>query len=283
MRAEFLFAFAVLLSACASEPRPADPPRLKAAYDTEAEAAKRYQRGELAQAERRFAEAMRQFAAIDDEAGRERIRLHLARTRLALGRATAALELLDGAPDTDVQQVEVDMLRAQAHLALRHTEQARAAVERAASRCAPACPEVAGIQLLRGRVALAAGRGGEAQVAAAAALKLLREEVDPLETGNAWRLSAAAQLAAGDPGAALAGAQAALAIDRRLALPEKIARDWLLLGDIHRALARAGNAGAAEAAAAAYRHAAEVASAAGLAEISLTANKSFDDMGIKKN
>jgi hypothetical protein len=63
----------------------------------------------------------------------------------------------------------------------------------------------------------------------------------PQEPGNAWRLLAAARLAAGDPTGALAAAQAPLDIDRRLALPEKIARDWLLIGDIPTALQPAGS------------------------------------------
>lgn len=281
MRAELVLIPMLLLAACASEPRPVDPPLLKAAYETEGDGAKRYQRGELALAERRFTEAMRRFVAIDDAAGRERNRLHIARTRLALGRSAAALELLDAAP-TASESVAADLLRAQAQLALRQTDAAQVALDRAARLCTEPCREAAGVQLLRGRIALARGQSMDAVTAAEASRKLLHEETEPVELANAWRLLAAAHLAAGATEAALAAAGSALALDRKLALPEKIARDWLLFGDIHRAQARAAIGGAAALAVAAFREAADVAEAAGLTDICALAIKAIEDIAAKK-
>ena len=97
VRVKSIFLAALILAGCGSAPRPADPPRLRAALEAEADGAKRYGRGDFRAAERRFDEAMRLYASIDDASGRERNRLHLARAHLARGRAEAALGLLDGA------------------------------------------------------------------------------------------------------------------------------------------------------------------------------------------
>ncbi|TND03001.1 MAG: hypothetical protein FD118_1577, partial [Rhodocyclaceae bacterium] len=86
--------------------------------------------------------------------------------------------------------------------------------------------------------------------------------------GNAWRLIAAARLAGDAAGGALPAAQAALSIDRQLALPEKIARDWLLIGDIRRKVG-------ADDTAAAYRRALDVANAAGLVDLARQAKEAL--------
>ena len=69
---------------------------------------------------------------------------------------------------------------------------------------------------------------------------------------------------------ALPAARAALEIDRRLALPEKIARDWLLIGDIQRKI---GVGDSAEA----FRHALNVANAAGLSDIAAMATQALTE------
>ena len=131
---------------------------------------------------------------------------------------------------------------------------------------------------MQARAALAAQRAPEALAHAEAALKLLQDMDEAAETGNAWRIIAAARLAAGDTAGALPAAGAALDIDRRLALPEKIARDWLLIGDIRRRAAP-GDALRQDSAAAAYRRALDVANAAGLAAIATTATQALADTG----
>lgn len=281
MRAEFLLVLALALAGCASsEPRPVDPPRLRAALEAESDGAKRFQRGDLAVAERRFAEAANLFASIDDDGGMLRNRLHLVRVRLAQGRADVALGLLEALP-ADAAPAEVMLLRGQTLLALGRAGDAARVLAGAEQACSAPCANAAGLAILQGRAALALGEAATALTRAERALQLLRDRNEPNETGNAWRLLAAARLARGDA-AALAAAEAALQIDRRLAMPEKIARDWLLIGDIHRQ-ASAGKPGeSVERAAMAYRKARTVAMAAGLEEISLAALQSLHAIGMEK-
>jgi tetratricopeptide (TPR) repeat protein len=274
-----------MLAGCASTPKPADPPRLRAALEAESDGAKRYGRGDYGVAERRFDDAIRIFASIDDASGSARNRLHLARTRLAQGRAAAALDLLDATPAAVDPGLTLDslLLKAQALLGLARAADAQQSLASAAGYCGPACPQAASLSLLQARAALDGSRAADALAHAEAALKLLRDRDEPAETGNAWRLIAAARLAGGDAAAALPAAQAALDIDRRLAVPEKIARDWLLIGNIH----RSGSSGASRQetdgeAAAAYRRALGVANAAGLAEISTIAEQALKNDGMNK-
>lgn len=279
MRAEFLLILTLVLAGCASsEPRAVDPPRLRSALEAESDGAKRFQRGDLAIAERRFTEAAQFFASIDDGAGKLRNRLHLVRVRLAQGRADTALELIEALP-ADAASAELLSLKGQTLLALGRVGDAARVLAAAAQACVAPCANDAGLAILQGRAALALGDAGTALVWAERALQLLRERNEPNETGNAWRLLAAARLARGDA-AALAAADAALQIDRRLALPEKIARDWLLIGDIHRRAATGNSAEAIERAAAAYRKALDVARNAGLNEISLNAMQALKTIGM---
>jgi tetratricopeptide (TPR) repeat protein len=266
VRARYLLLATAVLAGCGSTPKPPDPPRLRAALETESDGARRFERGDHVVAARRFDEAARIYASIDDDAGAARNRLHLARTELARGRAEAALLALPGTPS-----LESNLLRAQAELALNRLDAAHQSLAAAATQCT-ACPQLASLRLLQARAALTAQRTTEALTHAEGALKLLQDGSEPTETGNAWRLIAAARLAAGDATGALPAANTALDIDRRLAVPEKIARDWLLIGDIRRALGGADTA-------AAYRRAADVANAAGLDEVSRAAAQALAGAG----
>ena len=277
MRAELALILALLLGACGSTPKPADPPRLRAALEAESDGARRYERGDYAVAARRFAEAAKLHAAIDDATGVARNRLHLARSELVLGRDEAALQLLDATDSGGDAGFALDawMLKAQAQLGLGRADDARKSLDEAVALCAGACPRAASLHLLRARHALADKRAADSLAHAGAALKLLQGKDDAAETGNAWRLIAAARQAGGDATDALVAARAALDIDRRLALPEKIARDWLLIGDILRAKAPAE-------AATAYRKALAVAQAAGLDAITMIAAQALQDIGMQK-
>ena len=268
MRAEVLWIAALLLAGCGSAPKPADPPRLRAALEAESEGAKRYERGDYLLAVRRFDEAAQLHASIDDVAGTTRNRLHQSRTELALGRPQAALAILSRALPAGSEELDALLLTAQAQLALSHQEAAQRTLAAAASRCAAACPQRVSLNLLQGRAALSGQRAAEAEGHARSALKLLEDKGEGHETANAWRLIAAARLAGGDPAGALPAAQLALDIDRRLAMPEKIARDWILIGDIRQRVMRSGihPDGDGETAMA-YQRALDVANAAGLAEI----------------
>ncbi|MBI5792815.1 MAG: hypothetical protein HZA63_15200 [Rhodocyclales bacterium] len=277
MRAELAVLLALLLGACGSTPKPVDPPRLRAALEAENDGAKRYERGDYTVAARRFAEAAKLHASIDDAIGVARNRMHLARSELVLGRDDAALKLLDATdPGGDAGfALDVWMLKAQAQLGLGRGDAARNSLAAAATLCTGDCPRAASLHLLQARHALADKRAAEALAHAEAALKLLQGKDEAAEAGNAWRLVAAARQASGDPAGALAAASSALDIDRRLALPEKIARDWLLIGDIQRGQAPAE-------AAMAYRKALDVAQAAGLDAITMIATQALQDNGMQK-
>lgn len=278
MRAKWCLPLLLVLAACASAPKPVDPPLLKAALEAESDGAKRFQRGDLTVAERRFTEAMRRFASIDDAPGSVRNRQHLIRVKLAQGHADAALELLAGIPSGSAQDVEVLLLRGQALLALDRGAEASEALDLAAGRCGANCVAAASLGILRGRASLRRGDGLAVIAHAERVLALLRERDEPQEIGNAWRLLAAGRLATGDT-TALAAAQAALEIDRRLALPEKIAHDWLLIGDIHRRFTLELPSGGNDARRA-YARALEIAEAAGLKEISLIASQALQAIGM---
>lgn len=270
MRARILLIASLILAGCGAAPRPADPPRLAAALEAESDGAKRYGRGDYTVAARRFDEAVRLYTSIDDSAGAQRNRRHLARSELALGRADAALLVLAAAEPSDGGiAIDTLLIKAQVQLALDRHEAAKQSLAAAADQCAGACPQLASLHLLQARAALAEQRPADALAHAEFALKLLRDRNEASETGNAWRIIAAARLAAGEAASALPAAQAALDIDRRLALPEKIARDWLLIGDIQRKAADTSTA------AEAYRRALDVASAAGLGEIAGIAAKAL--------
>ncbi len=274
MRAKSIFLAALILAGCAGAPKPAGPPRLHAALEAENDGAKRYARGDFGMAERRFDEAMRLYASIDDAPGRTRNRLHLARTRLAQGRDEAALDLLNAAPPDAEPGPALDtlLLKAQAQLALGRDADAQQILAAATGRCGAACPQAASLNLLQARAALAGKRPQDALAHAEAALKLLRDTGEAVETGNAWRMIAATRFAAGDAAGALPAAEAALDIDRRLALPEKIAGDWLLIGDIRRKVGAGDTA-------AAYQRALEVANAAHLSGIAGIATQALAGLG----
>lgn len=274
MRAKALLLIAAaLLAACGTAPKPPDPPRLKAALEAESDGAKRYGRGDYAVAARRFEEAARLHAAIDDTAGAARNRLHLARSELALGRGEAALAAAERSNDPALA-VDTLLLKAQAQMALARDDDAHQSLLMAAAQCGSACPQTASLHLLQARAALGDKRMEDAANHAAATLKLLQGKDEAAETGNAWRLLAAARLGAGDAKAALPAAHAALDIDRRLAQPEKIARDWLLIGDIEQKIGAGG--------AAAYQRALDVAQAAGLTEIVAAATRALNAIGMQK-
>jgi tetratricopeptide (TPR) repeat protein len=232
-----LLAACIFLAACGSVPSTPESALRERALQNEQDAARCHARGEFALASQHFGEAARLFASIDDNAGAARNTLNQVRTELAAGQAMAALNRLDRmqAEDDPALSIETAQLHAQAYLALGQSPAAAAALESAFEQCSGRCPGIASLHVLAARLDLAENRPQQALAHATSALQALQNQNQAPETANAWRLTATAQLALNHPGAALIAAQAALDIDRRLALPEKLARDWLLIGDIRRA------------------------------------------------
>ncbi len=276
MRTKAVLISMLFLAACASEPRPIDPPHLRAALEAESDGAKRYQRGDYFVAARRFAEAARIFASIDNATGIARNRLHLARAELAQGKAEAALKILDLAkPGGSGLALETLLVKAQTLLSLGRVDAARQNLAAAAAQCTRACPLFASLNLLQARAALADKRAADGLAHAQTALAWLKDKDEATETGNAWRLIAAARLAGDDASGALSAAYSALEIDRKLALPEKIASDWLLIGDIQRKLGAGGTA-------AAYQRALDISKAAALAEMTGLATRALAEINKAK-
>lgn len=261
-----------LLPACSSTapPAAAPEPALRAqAQELEADGVRRLARGDYTAALGRLSEAARLQQSLDDVAALARVQLGQARAQLALGQAKEALAHAQAAAE-NAPGMEPLMLQAQAHLALGQASQARGILDRLALQCAASCDELGSLRILQARAALAGGQAQESMAHAKAALAILRDKKDETQAGNAWRIMGVSHLMLGDLPAALAAAQTSLEIDRRLGLPEKIARDWLLVGDVQR------KSGAPEATQA-YRRALSVAQAAGLKEVVKLASEALKD------
>lgn len=264
----------LLLAGCGSAPKAGEPVLRKQALEAESDGAKHYSRGDYAAAARYFAAAGQLRQSLDDPAAAARNHLNQARAELALGQPEAALTRALRITQPDLAP-DALLLQAQANLALGRLAAAQASLVAAGTACPANCPRFASLNLLQARVALAQTRAADAQAHAEVALKLLLDTDEAAETGNAWRLVAAARLAGGDATGALPAASAALEIDRQLALPEKIARDWLLIGDIKQKLGAGDTADA-------YQRALDVATAAGLADIGRLAAQALAEIKVTK-
>ena len=252
---------ALLQAGCAGDPKPPpEPPLRQQAIEAEANGVLRYVRGDYNSAIRHFSEAARLQRSLDDGTAAARNQLNRARAELALGRAQEALNHVGEVSDGTLL-VQAMLLQLQANLALGRFDPASELLARTDKLCPYGCPERGSLLLLRARVALADGNAKQALIDAESALSILKGQQEERETANALRVIAAARLALGELPTALVAAQAALEIDRQLALPEKIARDWMMVGDIHRRAGRATDAKAA------YHRAQSVAQAAGLEDI----------------
>lgn len=250
----------LLLAGCTSSPKPPPEPALrKQALSAEKDGARRYAQGDYAGAIRLFSEAQRLQQSADDLSAAARNRLHQAQAELALGQAATALSHASEVRESSLL-VSSLLLQTQAHLALQQGAMAQATLTQLIPLCGSDCADLGRLRLLQARTALAQGQTQEALSYAQLAVPLLHEQLEEREAANAWRLSAQASLTMGDTVAALASAESALSMDRQLALPEKIARDWLLIGDIQRH-AKSSQATPA------YQRALTVAQAAGLPDV----------------
>lgn len=262
----------LLLVGCGSSSKPPPEPRLRMqAQEVETIGARRYAQGDYSAAARHFAEGARLQLSLDDAPAASRNRLQQAQSELALGQAQLALEHASQVRE-DSLQIQALLLQVQAQLTLGRVDAVNPLLARLTTLCAASCTERGRLLLLQARAAWAGGDAALALTQAEAALPILRAQQEEREIANAWRLIAAARLKTADTVAALAAARTALDIDRQLALPEKIARDWLLIGDIE---SRAGKAGAKSEAQSAYLRAQSVAQAAGLQELVKLAAKAL--------
>jgi tetratricopeptide (TPR) repeat protein len=254
----------LLVAGCGAAPRPPPEPRLRMqAQEVETLGVRRYAQGDYSAAARHFADGARLRLSLDDAPAASRNRLQQAQSELALGQAQLALEHASQVRE-DSLQIQALLLQVQAQLTLGRVDAANPLLARLTTLCAASCAERGRLLLLQARAAWAGGDAALALTQAEAALPILRAQQEEREIANAWRLIAAARLKTSNTSTALVAAQAALDTDRQLALPEKIVRDWLLIGDIHR---QSGTPEAKSEARMAYLRAQSVAQAAGLQEL----------------
>jgi tetratricopeptide (TPR) repeat protein len=261
---------AALLAGCGGTPPTPEPPLRAHAQDAENLGVRRHTQGDYAAAARQFATALRLHQSVDDLEATDRNRLQLAQTLLAQQQPQAALEQTQQVR-TPGARVSALLLQAQALLDLKQASAAADVLAQAQNACTSPCAEQGRIALMQARTAWAQGLAAQTLALARAATTALKDRDEAHELANAHRLSAAAALALGDTTTALPSAQQALALDRQLAMPEKIARDWLLLGDIH---TRAGNAASAREA---YQRAFSVSQAAGLTALTTSARTALEE------
>lgn len=260
----------LLLGACTSTPAPAPPSHLHVlAMEAQADAVRHYARGDYAGAMRGFTQTLRLQQSLDNTAEVARNQLNLARCELALGKTEAALQRTSLVSEPRLQ-TESKLFQAQVNLTLGRIKPAQTLLSQLDAVCKDDCTYRGSLHLLQARAALLDKQAPEALAHAENALRLLLDKHEEHETANAWRLMAAAQLALSDPIKALGAAQAALTIDRQLGLPEKIARDWLLIGDIQ----RSDNASQALES---YARALAVAQATSLTEVIKTATQAIKE------
>lgn len=259
----------LFLVGCASAPAPL--PRLQQqALGHEQAGVRQYERGDLAAAWRAFMQAHRLFVSMDDGQGAARNQLHAARARLAQGLAQAAWEQASAVSPALVPQAR--LVQAQALLALGQLQPAHDVLAQASADCPVACADRGSLLLLRGYQAWQAGRLQDALAHAEMARAWLHDQgaSDRRELANAWRLIGKARHGLHDTAGALVAVQAALALDRALALPDKLARDWLLIGDIERPRDRSR-------AQAAYQRALDIAQAARLDDVVQQAERALQE------
>ncbi len=282
MRASVLLAvwLAAQLVACGGKPLVPEPHWRAEAFAAEQEGARRHARGDHEGAAKSFGDAERHFVAIDDRISAQRVRRHQATARLGAGQAEQALDLLDAAFDRDIN---ARRLRTQAFLALNQPQAANSELASAVALCVAPCTQKIALQLLGGRVALMQARPAEAIPLAEAVVNALKgllegQSETAIETANAYRLLAEARLQIGQLALALKDAEHALTLDRQLALPEKIARDWLLIGDIHQKAGAGADVVSGPAAISAYQHARDIAAAAGLKTVVAAAHAALSHL-----
>jgi tetratricopeptide (TPR) repeat protein len=224
----------LLASGCGKLPPPPDPVRARAMLlNNQADA--EIERGNLAEAERLYTEALSAARSIEDEARIAVNLLGLAATMRAAGRGKEAgpllEELLEGHqgrfPAALVSQASLQ--KAVIALDDERPADAVASVQRSLSDCASprSCSQVATAHGLMARARLAQGEPAAAMAEAKSGLDVARSRRDLREEANALRLLGDAALALGGAREALAHYADALALDKELGFSRKVAADLL--------------------------------------------------------
>jgi tetratricopeptide (TPR) repeat protein len=239
----------LLASACGKLPPPPDPVRARALILNN-QADGEIERGNLAEAERLYGEALSAARSIEDETRIAVNLLGLAATMRAAGRGKEAGPLLDELLGSSTRRFPAELV-AQASLqkaviALDEERPADAAasVQRSLSDCARprSCSQVATAHVLMARARLALGEPAGAAAEAKSGLDVARSRRDLREEANALRLLGDAALALGGAQEALARYDDALALDKELGFSRKVAADLLGLAAASHRLRRTAEA-----------------------------------------
>ena len=192
--------------------------------------------GELENAARSYAEALRLSQSLEDAEGIAANAINLSIVRQRQGRfsdARAALGALTESRNlrfSPVRQAEAALRQALLDLDERKFVTAEDWVAKAAGHCGERCPLAGAIHNVRAQLSLQAGRLDAAATSARAALAASRSASDRAETANAMRILGVTALRSGDAAAARSQLEQALALDREIGAPRKIAFDLVALG-----------------------------------------------------
>lgn len=238
----------LVMTGCASNSKPATPAsnaaRQAAALDANRKGESYVRHGELENAARSYAEALRLSQSLEDPEGIAANAVNLSIVRQRQGRFSDARAALGAVSEqrnlrfTALRQAEAALRYALLDLDERKFDAAQDWVAKAAGQCGERCPLAGAIHNVRAQLALQTGQVDVAAKSARAALDASRSAGDRAETANAMRILGVAALRNGDPVAARNQLEQALAIDREIGAPRKIAFDLLALG---RAAALAGD------------------------------------------
>jgi len=233
----FLALFLVgLFLGCSQSPKATTAARQEAALEANRKGEAYVRHGELENAARSYAEALRLSQSLEDAEGIAANAINLSIVRQRQGRfadARASLAAVLEQPNLRFSQVrlaEVTLRHALLDLDQNQFSGAGEWLDQAARHCGERCALSSAIHNVRAQLALQAGRIEEATASARSAQDTSRAAGDRGELANALRLLGISSLHRGDAAAARTHLEQALALDREIGAPRKIALDLLALG-----------------------------------------------------
>jgi tetratricopeptide (TPR) repeat protein len=239
-----LLVLLICCSACSTPPKGEAPAAQERLAETEARAAALVRAGDYAGAARKYDEALRIAASVENADAIAANAVNLSIVYQWLDRATDARDALSivvedsRRPFPERRRLQAELRRAMLDLALRNNDSAAGWAQRASARCAEGCEYAATILNVQAQIALEAAKADEAAHLAQRAIARARARGDATEAANGLRTLGRSRHAQGDPVAARPLLEQALELDRALADPRKILAD---LRELSRAAAAAGD------------------------------------------
>ncbi|WP_148715632.1 hypothetical protein [Chitinolyticbacter meiyuanensis] len=238
---------ALLLTACASEPKVTPPPRLATAESAMKAAQRAWQGERYADAAASWQVAFEAYRSIDHWPGQGEARLGLAQAFSRQGETAAARNVLLGMPEQALFPAPLRTRAAYqlALLAVSAPPEADARLAQARALCAAPCAVSAQLDNLEARLNLQRDPALAAQ--RVAAVLVLGEVAPAAERAHALRLQAELLLNDGDATTARISLLQAITIDKQLAESMFLADDFALLVRVQQALGDAAGQREAEA------------------------------------